>query len=44
MPDWVDAAFEDYWRRLRGTWKLELIELPLARPPRGGGGAHAAQG
>ena len=30
MPDWVDAAFSDYWRRMRGLWKLELIELPTA--------------
>jgi 23S rRNA (pseudouridine1915-N3)-methyltransferase len=30
MPDWVDAAFNDYWRRIRGLWKLELIELPSA--------------
>src|ERR1039458_9083239 len=30
MPDWVDTAFSDYWRRLRGMWKLELIELPTA--------------
>jgi len=22
MPDWVDAAFSDYWRRMRAMWKL----------------------
>ena len=30
MPDWVDTAFSDYWRRMRGMWKLELIELATA--------------
>lgn len=31
MPAWVDAAVEDYKRRLRGSWKFELEELPVAR-------------
>ena len=31
MPPWVDAGVEEYARRLRGTWKLELTELPVAR-------------
>jgi 23S rRNA (pseudouridine1915-N3)-methyltransferase len=39
MPDWVDTAFSDYWRRMRGTWKLELIELATAS--RGHAGAAA---
>ncbi|MFI4869752.1 MAG: 23S rRNA (pseudouridine(1915)-N(3))-methyltransferase RlmH [Steroidobacterales bacterium] len=42
MPDWVDAAFNDYWRRMRGLWKLELIELPTASRRQCGGAAHAA--
>src|SRR6202171_1683371 len=37
MPDWVDAAFSDYWRRMRGLWKLELIELPTALRRHSGG-------
>jgi 23S rRNA (pseudouridine1915-N3)-methyltransferase len=35
MPDWVDAGFADYAGRLRGGYRLELIEVPLGR--RGGG-------
>ena len=42
MPDWVDAAFSDYWRRMRGLWKLELIELPTASRRHSGGAARAA--
>jgi 23S rRNA (pseudouridine1915-N3)-methyltransferase len=30
MPDWVDAACEDYRRRLRSPWRLTLLELPAA--------------
>jgi 23S rRNA (pseudouridine1915-N3)-methyltransferase len=42
MPAWVDAAFDDYSRRLRGTWKLELRELaPASRRAAGGDGAAA---
>jgi len=43
MPPWVDAAFNDYWRRMRATWKLELIELPTASRRESGGAAHAAR-
>jgi 23S rRNA (pseudouridine1915-N3)-methyltransferase len=43
MPDWVDAAFNDYWRRMRAMWKLELIELPSAGRRVSGGAAHAAK-
>jgi 23S rRNA (pseudouridine1915-N3)-methyltransferase len=43
MPDWVDSAFNDYWRRMRATWKLELIELPTASRRESGGAAHAAK-
>jgi 23S rRNA (pseudouridine1915-N3)-methyltransferase len=42
MPDWVDAAFNDYWRRMRGLWKLELIELPTASRRQSGAAALAA--
>jgi|HubBroStandDraft_6_1064221.scaffolds.fasta_scaffold522560_2 23S rRNA (pseudouridine1915-N3)-methyltransferase len=42
MPDWVDAAFNDYWRRMRAIWKLELIELPTALRRHSGGAAPAA--
>ena len=31
MPAWVDAACEDYQRRLPPEMKLELINLPLAK-------------
>jgi len=30
MPAWVDAAFDDYARRLRGTWRVELREVAPA--------------
>jgi 23S rRNA (pseudouridine1915-N3)-methyltransferase len=43
MPDWVDAAFNDYWRRMRALWKLELIELPLASRRESGGATQAAK-
>src|SRR5580700_8358629 len=42
MPEWVDAAFSDYWRRMRGLWKLELIELATASRRHSGGAARAA--
>jgi 23S rRNA (pseudouridine1915-N3)-methyltransferase len=31
MPSWVDLAYTDYARRLRGSHRLELTEVPLAR-------------
>jgi 23S rRNA (pseudouridine1915-N3)-methyltransferase len=43
MPDWVDAAFNDYWRRMRALWKLELIELPMAGRRETGGAVQAAK-
>jgi 23S rRNA (pseudouridine1915-N3)-methyltransferase len=42
MPDWVDAAFNEYWRRMRGLWKLELIELPTSIRRHSGGASQAA--
>jgi len=38
MPAWVDAACEDYRRRLRAPWRLTLLELPA---PQRGEGADA---
>ena len=35
MPGWVDAGFADYAARLRGDFRLELVEVPLV-PRRGG--------
>lgn len=35
MPAWVDAGFSDYASRLRGDFRLELVEVPLARRGRG---------
>jgi 23S rRNA (pseudouridine1915-N3)-methyltransferase len=42
MPDWVDTAFNDYWRRMRGMWKLELIELATASRRHSGAAALVA--
>lgn len=39
MPAWVDAAFADYADRLRGDYRLELVEVPLGK--RGGDVARA---
>ena len=41
MPAWVDSGFEDYAGRLRGDYRLELIEVVGAaevRPAEGGQG------
>ena len=35
MPDWVDAGFRDYAGRLRGDYRLELVEVPLGTRGRG---------
>jgi 23S rRNA (pseudouridine1915-N3)-methyltransferase len=43
MPEWVDSAFNDYWRRMRATWKMELIELPTASRRESGGAAQASK-
>ena len=29
MPAWVDAGFQDYAGRLRGDYRLELVEIAL---------------
>jgi 23S rRNA (pseudouridine1915-N3)-methyltransferase len=43
MPEWVDAAFEDYSRRLSGTWKLEFKALAPASRRDAGGASEAAK-
>jgi 23S rRNA (pseudouridine1915-N3)-methyltransferase len=30
LPDWVNAGFQDYQRRLRSPLELELLEIPIA--------------
>ena len=35
MPAWVDAAFADYAGRLRGDYRLEMVEIPLGQRGRG---------
>jgi 23S rRNA (pseudouridine1915-N3)-methyltransferase len=29
MPSWVEEGFEDYATRLKGEYRLELLEIPL---------------
>ena len=41
MSAWVDAAFDDYARRLRGADALELVEIPVGRRQRAGDAASA---
>ncbi len=43
MPAWVDAAVEDYSRRLRGVWRLELSALSPASRRQAGGASVAAK-
>ncbi len=31
MPSWVDAGFADYAGRLRGDYRLEIVEIPLGQ-------------
>ena len=40
MPGWVDAGFADYAGRLRGEYRLELVEIALGE--RGGGDVRRA--
>ncbi len=40
MPGWVDAGFADYAARLRGDFRLELLEVPLGS--RSGGESRKA--
>jgi 23S rRNA (pseudouridine1915-N3)-methyltransferase len=41
MSAWVDAAFGDYARRMRGADAIELVEIPVARRQRKGDAASA---
>ena len=43
MSAWVDAACEDYRRRLRGADAVELLEVPPARRATGAGPGQAAR-
>ena len=43
MSAWVNAAWNDYARRLRGANAFELLELPVARRHGAGDGQRAAQ-
>ena len=40
MPGWVNAGVEDYAGRLRGDYRLELVEIPLGE--RGAGDTRRA--
>lgn len=31
MPEWVTTAYEEYTRRLRGSMRIDLEELPVGR-------------
>ncbi len=31
QPDWVEAGFDEYAKRLRGSYSLELVEISLGR-------------
>jgi 23S rRNA (pseudouridine1915-N3)-methyltransferase len=35
MPAWVNAGYADYAGRLRGDYRLELVEIPLGQRGRG---------
>ncbi|MGH8254168.1 MAG: 23S rRNA (pseudouridine(1915)-N(3))-methyltransferase RlmH [Steroidobacteraceae bacterium] len=41
MSEWVQSAWSDYTRRLRGADALELIEVPVARRSGAGDAARA---
>ena len=41
MSGWVQAAYADYTRRLRGADALELVEVPVARRSGEGDGPRA---
>lgn len=43
MSAWVDAAFTDYTRRLRGADALALIEVPVGRRRGSGDAARAVR-
>ncbi len=35
MPAWVEQGYQEYARRLRSDWRLELVEIPLGMRTRG---------
>ncbi|MCZ6561073.1 MAG: 23S rRNA (pseudouridine(1915)-N(3))-methyltransferase RlmH, partial [Gammaproteobacteria bacterium] len=35
MPAWVEQGYQEYARRLRSDWRLELVEIPLGKRTRG---------
>jgi 23S rRNA (pseudouridine1915-N3)-methyltransferase len=43
MPGWVDAGFDDYAGRLRGEYRLELVEVPLPKRRGGDPGRQVAE-
>jgi 23S rRNA (pseudouridine1915-N3)-methyltransferase len=44
MSAWVEAACQDYLRRLRGADAIELVEIPPARRSSGAGQAARREG
>ena len=43
MPDWVDAGFDEYARRLPRDFAVELREFPLSKLRAGGATARAVE-
>lgn len=43
MPEWVDAGFKDYAKRMPRECRLELVEIQLARQRRSGDIARAVR-
>ena len=41
QPEWVDAGFDEYAKRLRGSYALELVEISLGRRSRSNASAKA---
>ena len=34
-PAWINEGFREYQKRLSGDWKLQLVEVPVARRTKG---------
>jgi 23S rRNA (pseudouridine1915-N3)-methyltransferase len=43
LPDWINAGFHDYQKRLTKPISLELLEIPVATRSAGANGAQAMQ-
>ena len=43
QPQWVQAGFQEYARRLRGSCTLDLVEIPLGRRTSSGSARHAVE-